>query len=177
MLSSQEEQREREEVMRQDADFRRQQREQAQREQSSTFHQHAQSEANVDLGRFGTLGNPTVVGAEPAVKYPQLPSSSPWSGAQPEPGIEPPLGFENSALEPSTSHACVEATSPASADAPSLSDLASLGDAQRAGAGPFSSQTETRLGGPAAVSFASRPDTFIPNVNAGSPSNKDDDNG
>ena len=177
MLTRQEEEQERRETLEND----RLVREAEQRRlllEGTTMFQHGQSQADeVNQGRFAATGVPHVTGSQPIPKIPQLPSSSPWSGTQPEPGIEPPLGFENSALEPSTSHACVEATSPASADAPSLSDLASLGDAQRAGAGPFSSQTETRLGGPAAVSFASRPDTFIPNVNAGPLSNKDDDNG
>jgi hypothetical protein len=103
MLSSQEEQREREETLRNDLDVKRQQ---AQREQSGTFFSHAEAAANDTAGgRFASVNVATVVGAEPAMKYPQLPSSSPWSGAQPEPGPEPPLGFENPALETSADFA------------------------------------------------------------------------
>ena len=107
MLSSQEEQAEREATMRNDASVREQQmqRDAEQRRilrEGTTFYQHAQSAANDEAGgRFAGVNPATVVGSEPAVKYPQLPASSPWSGAQPEPGIEPPLGFENPAIEPS----------------------------------------------------------------------------
>jgi hypothetical protein len=103
MLSSQEEQREREEVMRQDADLRKRQEEAAQRakDQSGTFFSHGQAAAN-DMagGRFAAINPTVVVGAEPVLKYPQLPSSSPWSGTQPEPPIEPPLGVEINKLTP-----------------------------------------------------------------------------
>ena len=65
--------------------------------QGATMHGFAQSEANADLGRYGAIGKPTVVGSAPISKVPQLPESSPWSGAQPQPGPEPPLDY----LEPS----------------------------------------------------------------------------
>jgi hypothetical protein len=101
MLSRQEEERERRETLENDRKALEAERQRILRE-GSTFHQHAQSAANDEAGgRFAAVSPTTVVGAEPAMKYPQLPSSSPWSGAQPEPGIEPPLGFENPAIETS----------------------------------------------------------------------------
>jgi hypothetical protein len=183
MLSRQEEEQERCETLENDKLVREAEHRRIQRE-GTTMHQHAQSAANDEAGgRFASVNPTTVIGVQPLPTYPQLPANSPWHGSDPVPD-EPPLGYRIDAVpeqEPSMAVGglpSIEATGPASADAPSLSDLASLGDAQRAGAGPSSSQTETRLGGPAAVSFASRPDTFIPNVNAGSPSsNRDDDNG
>ena len=110
MLSRQEEEQERIETMRQDADWRRQQQEAARAPaQGLTMHGFAQSEANADLGRYGAIGKPTVIGSQPAVKYPQLPSSSPWSGAQPQPGPEPPLSaYDNPALESSAELSAVE---------------------------------------------------------------------
>jgi hypothetical protein len=98
MREDQIDQAEREATMRNDADVRRQQREAAQREQSGTFFSHTHADEISGGGRFAAVNPATVVGQDPQIKYPQLPASSPWSGAQPEPGIEPPLGFENSAL-------------------------------------------------------------------------------
>ena len=96
MLSKDIERIEREETMRQDADWQRQLKEAA-----STNLDHALAAAN-DLGggRFAGVNPTVVVGSEAAVKYPQLPSSSPWSGQQPEPPIEPPLGVEINRLSP-----------------------------------------------------------------------------
>jgi hypothetical protein len=83
VTEAQREQIEREETLRNDLDVKRQQE-----QQSNTMHGRAVAEASLDTGRYSVaMGKPTVVGAEPAVKYPPLPSSSPWSGAQPEPGI------------------------------------------------------------------------------------------
>jgi hypothetical protein len=61
--------------------------------EASTFQNFAQSEANVARGRFTAELAQTVVGTEPLPRYPQLPSSSPWSGLGPDPGQEPPLGY------------------------------------------------------------------------------------
>jgi hypothetical protein len=70
------------------------------REQATTMHQHAVAwSGEISQGRFGALGTPHVTGSAPAQQIPTLPSSSPWSGAQPQPPIEPPLGFDNPALE------------------------------------------------------------------------------
>ena len=100
MPTSQEEQEERKRVTLQDADLRRQQQqqEQSQRDPTGTFFSHTHADEISGGGRFAAVNPATVVGQDPQIKYPQLPASSPWSGAQPEPGIEPPLGFENSAL-------------------------------------------------------------------------------
>jgi hypothetical protein len=101
MLSRQEEEQERRETLENDRKVLEAERRRILRE-GTTFHQFGQSQANDEAGgRFAAVNAATVVGAEPAMKYPQLPSSSPWSGAQPEPGPEPPLGFENPAIEPS----------------------------------------------------------------------------
>ena len=105
MLSSQQEQIEREEVMRQDADLRKRQEEAERRakEQSATFFSHTHTDEISGGGRFAGTSPATVIGQDPQMKYPQLPASSPWSGAQPEPGIEPPLSaYENSALDESS---------------------------------------------------------------------------
>jgi hypothetical protein len=48
-------------------------------------------------GRFAAVNAATIVGSEPAVKYPQLPSSSPWHGSDPVPD-EPPLGYRIDAM-------------------------------------------------------------------------------
>jgi hypothetical protein len=101
MLSSQQEQIEREEVMRQDADLRKRQEEAERRakEQSATFFSHTHTDEISGGGRFAGTSPATVIGQDPQMKYPQLPSSSPWSGAQPEPGPEPPLSFDNPAID------------------------------------------------------------------------------
>jgi hypothetical protein len=54
-------------------------------------------------GRFAAVNAATIVGQDPQVKYPQLPSSSRWHGSDPVPD-EPPLGYrvdEMPPLEPS----------------------------------------------------------------------------
>jgi len=85
-------------VMLQDADVRNQSR----NGDTGTFLSHT----HIDDagGRFVAVNAATIVGSEPAVKYPQLPSASPWSGADPVPD-EPPLGYSIDAVpehEPST---------------------------------------------------------------------------
>jgi hypothetical protein len=107
-------------------------------ERGSTFHQHGVTAADDESGgRFAARGKPTVVGTTEIPKYPQLPEGSPWSGAQPGPGDEPPLGFDNPALASPTGCLLLPvATGPASADAPSFS---LEDDVQRTDAGPSSS--------------------------------------
>jgi hypothetical protein len=102
MLSKQEDERERRETLENDRKVREREHQRLLR-QGTTMFQHAQSHANDEAGgRFAAVNPTTVVGAQPPT-YPQLPSSSPWSGSQPEPGPEPPLSVhENPALEPST---------------------------------------------------------------------------
>jgi hypothetical protein len=64
---------------------------------SSTLHQHGQSAADeISQGRFAATGAPTVIGSEPTVRYPELPSD-PWSGTDPVPD-EPPLGYRIDAM-------------------------------------------------------------------------------
>jgi hypothetical protein len=153
------------------------------REQASTYHQHAVAQAGeLSGGRFGVATPaPTVTGSTATPKVPQLPSSSPWSGAQPEPGIEPSLGYSIDQLtdpeqvlstpEPSLASASVQDTAPVSA-APSSEVAPPSADAVETSTGAPSS-----IGDPAVVEFASHPDTLIPSVDAGSPStNQDDDN-
>jgi hypothetical protein len=82
------------------------------------------------------LGAPHVVGSTPIPKYPQ---AGPAFQADPVPD-EPPLSFDNPAIEgsagTSSGSSAPAATGPAShGDAPSA-DLA--GDEQRPGAGPLS---------------------------------------
>jgi hypothetical protein len=143
MLSSQEEKRDRIETIENDRLVREAEQQRIQLE-GSTMYQHAQSAANDEAGgRFASVNPTRVIGATPniAAAYPAASSAH-----QTELPPELPTGHdinEMPPLEPSTVHASVEATGPASADAPPLSDLASLSDAQRAGAGPSFSQTET----------------------------------
>jgi hypothetical protein len=63
--------------------------------EGTTFHQRAQAFADeINQGRFAAIGSPTVVGAQPV---PQYPAASPsWQIQLPD---EPPLGFENPAIE------------------------------------------------------------------------------
>jgi hypothetical protein len=115
MLSKQEEQIEREAVQENDRRVREQQ-------QTSTNLDHARAAANDTAGgRYAGVSPTTVVGTEPGVKYPQLPASSPWSGSQPEPGIEPPLGFDNPALDESSAGATSSPADTGGAEAPSFS--------------------------------------------------------
>jgi hypothetical protein len=62
--------------------------------EGTTMFQHGQSQADeINQGRFAATGVPHVTGSQPIPKVPQLPESSPWSGAQPEPPTEPPLNY------------------------------------------------------------------------------------
>jgi hypothetical protein len=83
----QREQAERLEVTLQDADVRRQQQ---QKSEATTMHQHAQSQANdISGGRFGALGTPHVVGSTLAPKYPAASAAH-----QTELPPEEPLGIK-----------------------------------------------------------------------------------
>jgi hypothetical protein len=94
-------------------------REQQQQREASTYLDQYHSDIG---GRFGVIEHETVVGRV-SPQLPQLPASSPWSGLQPEPGIEPPLGIEINKLtphelEPSLSSPEAVASTDDSADAP-----------------------------------------------------------
>src|SRR5215472_13995550 len=107
MLSSQEEQAERRRVFAQDQSLR-----------GTTFHQHAQADADTPRGRFTAHERSTVVGAQPTINYPAA------AAHQADPcGIEPPLGYRIDAmpeLEPpvESSTFTQQATGPISDDAP-----------------------------------------------------------
>jgi hypothetical protein len=97
-LSRQEEQQDRLDVLR---------NEQRLRNPGTTLNQFAESEANIDRGRFAAHEQSRVIGSEPLPRYPQLPASSPWAGPDLVP-TEPPLGYaidELVPLEPSPSPA------------------------------------------------------------------------
>ena len=68
MLSRQEEEQERREVLENDRRVREQQ-------QGTTFHQRAQAEASIETGRFTAVNAAHVVGSEPAARYPAASSS------------------------------------------------------------------------------------------------------
>jgi hypothetical protein len=119
MLSRQEEERERRETLEND----RRVREQSRNGDTGTYLSHTHSEVG---GRFAIDEHQTITGVvSPAP--PPLPSTSPWSGAQPEPGPEEPLGYEINRLtpfelEPSMAQSSVDhAQAPGGAEAPSLS--------------------------------------------------------
>jgi len=95
MREDQIDQAERLETLLQDADLRR--RQQAGPE-AGTYLSHTHSELG---GRFAVAEHRIITGVA-SPKPPPLPASSPWSGAQPQPGPEPPLGFNNPALDDST---------------------------------------------------------------------------
>jgi hypothetical protein len=88
-------------------------------EQAGTFMSHAHSDAG---GRFSSVGAATVIGSTAVPQYPQ--ASTPFQ-CDPVPN-EPPLGFDNPALEPSMS-ACPEAQAGEPAErAPSPDPLADV---------------------------------------------------
>jgi hypothetical protein len=113
-------------------------------QQASTFHQYAQSTANDEAGgRFAAINAVSVVGAEPAVRYPAAAAHQ----RDPVP-TEPPLGYcvdEMAPLEPSTvsSSFPVEETGDP-APAPSSGDQAPSDDhdVERTGSSPFSNAEE-----------------------------------
>jgi len=143
MLSSQIDQLDRKEVLENDKRVREQQesrrvfaQDQSLPKQATTMHQFAQADALTPRGRFSAVDAATVVGAQPTIDYPAGPAWSADPGAQ---CVEPPLGFENPALEPSSTAPDAQATGPTSADAHS-------GDVQRTDVGSFSSDDPTTEG-------------------------------
>ena len=121
-----------------DPDRRRRARESA---QPSSLHQFAQSSSDETAGgRYAKQegSTPQVVGADGPPSYPQLPASSPWSGAQPGPGDEPPLSpYENPALASPTGMSQPVVTGGPPANEQSEADLAVSFD--RGDGGPSSS--------------------------------------
>jgi hypothetical protein len=133
MLSKQEEEQERREVLENDRKVREQQR-------GGTFHQYAQSTANDEAGgRFAAVNSVSVVGAEPVVKYPAAAAHQ----ADPVP-TEPPTGYdinEMLPLEPSAPP-CVEDTGAPAGAAASLGNLPPSTQDECGDAGAPSSPTE-----------------------------------
>ena len=97
--------------------------------QATTMHAFALADALTPRGRFSAVEAQVVVGANPTIDYPAGPAWCADPGSQ---LLEPPLGFDNPALEPSADDVA-QATGPTLADAPSTP----LG--QRAHVGSFSS--------------------------------------
>src|SRR6516165_7642874 len=85
--------------------------------QATTFHQFAQADANTPRGRFSAVDAAYVIGSKPDVAsaYPAGPAWCADPGSQ---LLEPPLGLDNPALEPSADDVA-QATGPTLADAPS----------------------------------------------------------
>jgi hypothetical protein len=102
-------------VMRSDQTVREQRQWQQQREASTYLDQY-----HSDIGgRFSVTQHETVTGRVSAAP-PPLPSTSPWSGSQPEPGIEPPLGYRVDEMIPIENPAGATSSSPvATGGAPS----------------------------------------------------------
>jgi hypothetical protein len=160
--SDQEEQAERRRVLLQDADLRRRQQEQAQREQSGTYLSHTHDD--LSGGRFAALGNPTIVGSTEATRYPA--ASAAHQIQLPD---EPPLGFDNPELEPSfASLASVQDPGGAAA-------RSSPADVEPA---PPSSPVDDPASAPSGGSSVQQPSGGLVSERAGSsPSQKDQDNG
>jgi hypothetical protein len=112
------------------------------REQATTMHQFGQSQADeINQGRFAAIGTPNVTGTTAIPSYPA--ASSSWQIQLPD---EPPLGFENLALEEPSAASMLYAEQlgePASDAAPSV-DLA---DVERAGVGSPPSSPQERNDG------------------------------
>ncbi len=110
--------------------------------QGSTYMAHTHNDTG---GRFSAISNPTVIGSEPIVRYPQLPASSPWAGPDLVP-TEPPLGVDinemdttgqpheirASSLEPSTPPSAKAAPNPAPAQTPLTAGMGSSRTYRRA---------------------------------------------
>jgi hypothetical protein len=111
-------------------------------QQASTFHQHALSQANDEAGgRFAAVNAVTVVGSEPAMKYPAAAAYT----LGPDAGIEPPTGYridempplESSAMPPVVEEGAPVSEAPSSAvQAPPLP----ADDVETSAGAPFSEQ-------------------------------------
>ena len=147
MTTDQEEQAEKRRVVLQDADVRNQSR----NGNTGTFLSHAQAAANdTGGGRFAALGNPTVVGASEATRYPAASAAH-----QTELPPEPSLGFsvdEMPELEPSAVSVSLPAVEqlgdPAAAPSSDVGSPATPSGGsvfERAGSS-LSSETESEVG-------------------------------
>jgi hypothetical protein len=144
MLSSQEEQEDRRRTMQNDVRVREERRrmfaDQSVPNLGTTFQQFAQSDADIDRGRFTTHERSTVIGSSPTSVYPPGPAWCADPGAQ---CVEPPLGLDNPALESSTLSP-VEESAPA-LEAPSPDALPKVTDDVELRAGARLSRTYRRF--------------------------------
>jgi hypothetical protein len=134
MLENQIDQAERLATLENDRKLREQQR-------GSTFHQHAQAQADeINQGRFRATGVPNVIGStpSPASQYPAA------GGHQHDPvPAEPVLGYDINALESSASLPAAEVTGEPMSEADARSFIAPpRGDAQRGDGVGSSSSTD-----------------------------------
>jgi hypothetical protein len=144
MLSSQEEQREREATLRNDASVREQQKqqEQSQREQTGTFFSHTHADEITGGGRFASVSPVTVVGSTEATRYPAA------AAHQADPcGPEPPLGYDVNEMAP------LEPIEPSAASMPSAEQLGAPvleapSPAVQADSPPGADDVETGTGAP-----------------------------
>jgi hypothetical protein len=138
MTTDQEEQAEKRRVMLQDAGVRQQQ-------QTSTFHQHAQAQADeISQGRYRVTGVPRVVGSTPTPAS-QYPAAS--AAHQTELPPEPSLGFsidEMPGFEPSMAPPVEVTDDPAHAPPSDGGPATSSGGlvSERAGSSPFSQKDD-----------------------------------
>jgi hypothetical protein len=131
--SDQEDQAEKRRVMLQDADVRANANRNG---DTGTFLSHAQAQADeINQGRFAAIGKPSVIGSTPtpATAYPAASAAH-----QVELPPEPPLSFENPALESPTGL-------PSPVDSPALDDAPTVFPSveQHSSAGPSSSDPST----------------------------------
>jgi hypothetical protein len=110
-------------------------RDQSRNGDTGTYLSHTHADEISGGGRFAAVSPATIVGQDPQMKYPQLPSSSPWHGSDPVPD-EPPLGYPIDAMSEFDSSAAASAEATGGAEAPSTP--ASAPDVEHA-APPFSS--------------------------------------
>jgi hypothetical protein len=66
----------------------------------SSLFREATKSRTLSGGSYEAERDLVVAGESAATLYPRLPESSPWSGAGPQPGIEPPLGASLSSMIP-----------------------------------------------------------------------------
>jgi hypothetical protein len=146
MLSRQEEEQERRETLENDRKLLEAERQRILRE-GTTFHQFAQSQIDDEAGgRFRAISPKAVIGAAPIPSYPA--ASTSWQIQLPD---EPPLGFDNPALdETSTVHSPVGATGDPVAAPPAgikPAPTGSLVSDERAGSPSINQTTEERDNG------------------------------
>jgi hypothetical protein len=75
------------------------------RDRLSTYRDHAEANADLELGgRFAKLTPTSVTGSTPDHQYPRLPADSPFNQAATMVPDEPPLGMDINAMEPVGEH-------------------------------------------------------------------------